>query len=108
MKRRFDAFEVRPVRKVHRGDSPYDCFEQCGENDPGVYAWAVYGHVSDKETECLADCPSKDKAELIRTALEIACLKHDILVSAAKTVVGRWERGNLADAVWKLDTVLKM
>ena len=106
MKNRFGAFEVHPVKKVDGGDSPYDCFEQCEENDPELCAWAVYGHVPDKGLECLADCPSKETAELVKTALKIACIKHDALVSAAKTVVSRWERGDLADAVRKLAVAL--
>ena len=108
MKIRFDAFEVHPVRKVDGGDSPYDCFEQCEEDDPGLHAWAVYGHVLEKGLECLTDCPSKEKAELIKNSLEIAFLKHGALVAAAKTVVNRWERGDLADAVRKLDAALKV
>ncbi len=108
MKIKFDAFEVHPVKKVDGGDSPYDCFEQCEENDPELYAWAVYGHVPDKGLECLADCPSKETAELVKTALETTCFKHGALVSTATTVVSRWERGDLADAVRKLDSALKM
>ena len=107
MKSKFDAFEVHPVKKVDGGESPYDCFEECEEEDPELHAWAVYGHVPDKGPECLADCPSKETAELVKAALEIACLKHESLVSAATTVVSRWERGDLADAVRKLDATLK-
>ena len=100
---------LRSIRskKVDGGDSPYDCFEQCEEEDPELHAWAVYGHVPDKGPECLADCPSKETAELVKAALEIACLKHESFVSAATTVVSRWERGDLADAVRKLDATLK-
>jgi hypothetical protein len=107
MKNRFDAFEVHPVKKVDGGDSPYDCFEQCEEGDPELHAWAVCGHVPGKGLECLADCPSKEAAEVVKTALEIACLKHGTLVEAAKTVVNRWERGDLAEAVRELDAALK-
>ncbi|MDA8106110.1 MAG: hypothetical protein M0Z71_12125 [Nitrospiraceae bacterium] len=107
MKIRFDSFEVHPVKKVDGGDSPYDCFEQCEGNDPELHAWAVYGHVPEKGLECLADCPSKEKAELVKNSLEIACLKHGALVAAAKAVVNRWERGDLADAVRKLNSVLR-
>jgi hypothetical protein len=108
MKSKFDGFEVHPVKKVDGGDSPYDCFEQCEENDPELYAWAVYGHVVDKGLECIADCPSKEMSELVKAALEIAFFKHESLVSTAKTVVSKWERGDLADAVRKLDAALKV
>ena len=107
MKNRFDSFEVHPVRKVDEGDSPYDCFEQCEERDPQLHAWAIYGHVASKGVECLADSPSKEAAELVKTALEIACLKQGALVSAAKALVSRWERGDLADAVRKLDAAFR-
>jgi hypothetical protein len=107
MKSRFDTFETHPVKKVDGGDSPYDCFEQCEEDDSEIHVWAVYGHIHGKGLECLADCPSKETAELVKTALEIACLKHGALVAAAKTVVSSWERGDLADAVRKLDSVLR-
>ncbi len=107
MKNKFDAFAVHSVKKVDGVDSPYDCFEQCEEGDPDLHVWAVYGHIPDKGLECLADCPSKEKAEFVKTSLEIACLKHEALISAAERVISRWESGDLADAVRELDALLK-
>ncbi len=107
MKRGFGSFEIHPVKKVDGGDSPYDCIEQCEEGDPELHAWAIYGRRPESGLECLADCPSKETAEFLKSALDIACFKHEGLVSAAKMVIDRWERGDLADAVRKLDHALK-
>ena len=102
----FDAFEMHPVKKVDPGDSPYDCFEQCEADDPELFGWAVYGHTRGKGLECLADCLTKEKAEYVKAALDLAYLRFEGLRSAAETVIKRWEEGDLAAAVRKLDSAL--
>jgi hypothetical protein len=106
MKKTFDAFEIHPVKKADPGDSPYDCFDQCKPDDPDIYAWAVYGHRKGKGIECLADCPTKETAELVRSALNIALLGFEELRNAAKLVLIRWTAGDLAEAVRQLDVSL--
>jgi hypothetical protein len=106
VKNNFDAFETHPVKKVDGGDSPYDCFEQCEPDDPEIYAWAVYGHTKGEGIECLADCATREKAEFIKAALEIAYLGFEDLRDAAQLVLSRWSAGDLAAAVRRLDSAL--
>ena len=88
------------------GDSPYDCFEQCEPDDPEIYAWAVYGHTEGEGIECLADCSTKEAADLIKAALEIAYPGFEDLRDAAQLVLSRWSAGDLAAAVRRLDSAL--
>ena len=47
------------------------CHETTTEDDPNISAWGVYGVLFDQSIDNLADCPTKEIAEVIADALNI-------------------------------------
>lgn len=76
---KYISFEVHPVLALDQfghiiGPEAFKRvaaveLEQCSEDDPDIYCWSVYGRILNAGIECIADCPTKELAESIVSAL---------------------------------------
>ena len=77
---RYDAVEISPLRReIING---VDCFEMCEATDSDLHCWGVYLHDAiDGGVISVADCPTKEIAELVGEGLE------KMLTAAGQTLV---------------------
>jgi hypothetical protein len=77
---RYNAVEIAPLRReIIDG---IDCFEMCESTDSDLHCWGVYLHDAiDGGVISVADCPTKEIAELVADGLE------KVLTAAGVTVL---------------------
>lgn len=73
--KKYDNYEIHPVVALDKDNNPTRdeakivAYDQCAEDDPDLFMWSVYGHLPTGGIECIADCASKEAAELIQAGL---------------------------------------
>lgn len=88
MPQRFDNYQVHPVVALDKDNQPTKDeanivgYDQCAEDDPDLFMWSVYGHLPEGGIECIADCTSKEDAELIYGGLMERLAKPALLDAA--------------------------
>lgn len=88
MSQRFDNYEIHPVIGLDKENQPTKdetkivAYDQCAEDDPDLFMWSVYGHLPEGGIECIADCASKEDAELIYAGLLERLAKPALLDAA--------------------------
>lgn len=88
MLQRFDNYEIHPVVALDKDNRPTKDeakivgYDQCAEDDPDLFMWSVYGHLPEGGIECIADCASKEDAELIYAGLMERLAKPALLDAA--------------------------
>lgn len=85
---RFDNYEIHPVVALDKDNQPTKDeskivgYDQCADDDPDLFMWSVYGHLPEGGIECIADCASKEDAELIHDGLMERLTKPALLDAA--------------------------
>jgi hypothetical protein len=65
---KFNAVEVTPVTREIIDDR--DCFEMCAPDDPDLFCWGVYLRHVEGHVHHVADCATKEIAEIVARGLE--------------------------------------
>lgn len=88
MPQRFDNYEIHPVVALDKDNQPTKdeakivAYDQCADDDPDLFMWSLYGHLPEGGIKCIADCSSKEEAELIHGALMKRLAKPALLDAA--------------------------
>lgn len=88
MSQRFDNYEIHPVVALDKDNQPTKDeakivgYDQCADDDPELFMWSVYGHLPEGGIECIADCASKEDADLIYAGLMERLAKPSLLDAA--------------------------